>query len=62
MSDRPKRRYASKAEIVRAVEAWRTAGKEPAGIELGPDGTIRLTPAVITQPGSAYAEWKAQRG
>ena len=53
-------RYASKAAIQRAVAAWRALGKEPAGIELAPDGTIRLTPAP-TNDGSAYERWKATR-
>lgn len=56
-----KPRYASKAAIQRAVAAWRALGKEPAGIELAPDGTIRLTPAPANEAGSAYEKWKASR-
>ena len=56
-----KPRYASKAAIARAVAAWRALGKEPAGIELAPDGTIRLTSQPANDGGSAYDKWKAGR-
>ena len=51
-------RYASKAAIQRAVAAWRALGKEPAGIELAPDGTIRLTPTPAAAPRDAFEEWQ----
>lgn len=61
MPERRRPGYATKAQIARAVEAWRALGKEPAGIELAPDGTIRLTPLPQASEGSAYDRWKAGR-
>lgn len=51
-------RYATKAAIARAVAAWRAVGKEPAAIELAPDGTIRLSLAPKTAPRDAFEEWQ----
>lgn len=42
MSDSPRARYATKAKVAAAVEAARGAGLDVAGIELAPDGTIRV--------------------
>lgn len=42
MTTRP--RYATKAAIARAVAAARACGIMPGGVELGPDGTIRILP------------------
>ena len=40
-----KPRYASKAALARLVNAGRAAGLDVQGVELAPDGTVRLLPA-----------------
>jgi len=55
MSNSARPRYATKAAIARAVQAWRALGKEPDAIELAPDGTIRLTRA----PQRETDEWQS---
>lgn len=46
MSTRAARaRYATKAAVSRAVAVARACGITPGGLELAPDGTIRILPA-----------------
>jgi hypothetical protein len=56
-----KQAYATKAMIKRAVDGARQAGLEFAGIELSPDGTIKLLPVGKTQPTNAYDRWQETR-
>ena len=55
------RAYPRKAEITRAVDAARTAGIAIGGVEVSPDGTIRILPASSTPVDSAYDRWQASR-
>lgn len=57
MTDRARPRYATKAAIARAVAAARACGIMPAGVELGPDGTIRILPPTA-KPADAFAAWE----
>lgn len=52
-------RYATKAAIKRATEAARASGITPGGVELAPDGTIRIIPAAA-QPRDAWAQWEGK--
>ena len=56
-----KRRYARKADIVRAVEAARASGLAVRSLECRPDGTIRLFPASGEQreDRSDFEAWEA---
>lgn len=38
-------RYATKAKIAHAIEAARACGLDPAGIEITPDGAIKVVEA-----------------
>lgn len=55
------RRYPRKAEIARAVEAAKACGLSVGGIEIGPDGTIRVLQAAPGGLDSPYERWKAGR-
>ncbi|MDF1835941.1 MAG: hypothetical protein P1U62_13820 [Alteraurantiacibacter sp. bin_em_oilr2.035] len=57
----PKRQYARKADIVRAMEAARAGGLAVAGLECRPDGTIILLPAITKKMDeqSAFEAWEA---
>lgn len=50
-------RYASKAEIVRLIQAARAAGVDVGGFEVSPDGTIRLLPPQVSTM-SDFDRWK----
>lgn len=52
-------RYATKAAIKRATEAAKACGIEPGGVELAPDGTIRILSAQAA-PRDAWDEWDAK--
>ncbi len=53
--DRP--RYATKALIARMIDAAKSAGLDVRGVELSPDGTVRLYDASQVAT-SAYDRWK----
>lgn len=47
-------RYPRKAEITRTVDAAKACGLDVAGIEVAPDGTIRILEArAVTAPSTA---------
>lgn len=50
-------RYATKAAVSRAVAAARACGIMPAGVELAPDGTIRILPQ-SAKPADTFAAWE----
>lgn len=52
-------RYATKAAIKRATEAARACGIIPGGVELAPDGTIRIIPATA-RPADSWAQWEGK--
>lgn len=60
--------YATKAKVEHAVRMAEIAGiREIGGIELGPDGTIRITAkaavaAAPSTPEDEVAEWRRKRG
>lgn len=58
----PRAHYATKAKFQHALDCARLAGIETVGsIELGPDGTIRITaPAATPEPevGDEIAQWR----
>lgn len=57
----PRRAYPRKAEIARAIDAARAAGLRVGGIEVGPQGTIRILPEIPpqTQASNPYDQWQA---
>lgn len=57
----PKRQYARKADIVRAIEAARASGLAVGALECRPDGTIRLFPGSGTKAEklSEFDAWDA---
>jgi hypothetical protein len=56
-----KPRYATPAKIKRAMDAARAGGMDVAGVDLGPDGTIRiLAPSQI--PADPYTKWLSEQG
>lgn len=59
---KPTREYATRSQIKRAIDAARDAGIEIGGVEVAPDGTIRILSLAQTQPErtSAYDQWKAR--
>lgn len=52
--------YASKVAIRRAIEAAQEAGIEVGGIEVSPDGRIKVLAKGPT-PENAYDRWKASK-
>ncbi len=54
-------RYATKAAIARGIAAARSAGLQVGGIEIGPDGTIRILQQAAATVESPYDRWKAGR-
>ena len=44
---------ATEAQITRALKAWRGLGLDVGGMEILPDGTIKITAPVATNPESA---------
>jgi hypothetical protein len=57
MGERVTYRYATKAAVGRAVAAARACGILPGGVELRPDGTIRILPP-DAKPADAYTTWE----
>lgn len=54
-----KRAYPRKAEIARAVEAAKACGLDVAGIEVSPNGSIRLLEnRAIPQPENDFDRWE----
>lgn len=53
-----------KSEITRGVEALRAGGVPVTGMEIAPDGTVRLLTAVApkVQNDDAFARWERQHG
>jgi len=53
-------RYPRKAEIARAVEAAKACGLDVSGIEVSPDGTIRIVEAraVPKQPANDFERYQ----
>ncbi len=50
------------ADVVRAVKAVRAAAVPVSGVEIAPDGTIRiLTAALPEAPSSPFDSWKQKR-
>jgi hypothetical protein len=50
------------ADVVRALKAFRAAQEPVAGVEIAPDGTIRvLTSAAPLTPASPFDNWKQKR-
>ena len=58
MSPRPS--YAVQKIIERAVKAAKDAGLEVGGVEVLPDGTVRVLTKDSTQH-DAFADWKRER-
>lgn len=57
----PRRAYPRKVEIARAVEAAKASGIDVAGIEISPDGHIRLVEArAIPQPQNDFDRWEGR--
>lgn len=54
-----RRSYPRKAEIVRAVEAAKLSGLDVAGIEVSPEGVIKIVEAraIPKQPESEFDRW-----
>lgn len=51
--------YATRSQIKRVVDAARDAGIDVGGVEVTPEGTIRvMTVPVPAPPRDAYEEWK----
>jgi len=59
-SSRP--RFLRKAEIVRLLAAAREGGIDPAGIELSPEGGIRIIEAraIPSQPNDEFSKWEGR--
>jgi phage tail protein X len=57
----PKRQYARKADIVRAVEAARACGLAVQALDICPDGTIRLLPGAAPKKDGVndFEAWEA---
>ncbi len=55
------RRYARKVEVMRAMEAVKSAGMTVAAVELAADGTIRLKSSIVADPEamSEFERWDA---
>ena len=54
-----KRRYARRAEITRAIEAAKACGIEVSGIEVSPDGSIKvLSGAAAAASQSEFDQWE----
>jgi hypothetical protein len=54
----PRLRYPHKAEIVRAVEAAKACGLDVAGVEVSPNGTIKIIEArALPQPQDEFERW-----
>jgi len=52
-------RYPGKVAIRHAIEAARACGLDPAGVEVCPDGTIRIVEArALPQKADLFDEWK----
>lgn len=55
------RAYPRKAEIARAMEAAKACGLDVAGVEISPEGHIRLLEArAIPQPQNDFDRWEGQ--
>ncbi|QSR15650.1 hypothetical protein CA833_00250 [Novosphingobium sp. KA1] len=49
-------------DVVRAVKAARSADMTVSGVEIAPDGTIRiLTTALPEAPASPFDKWRSKR-
>jgi hypothetical protein len=57
------KRYPTKADITRALDAARRLNLKIDGFEVGPHGVIRVfvDAAASSSPGSAYDEWVRAR-
>lgn len=54
-----RRAYARKAEIARAIEAAQACGIDVGGVELSPNGAIRLIDrSAIPQPQNDFDRWE----
>lgn len=51
--------YVSKAQLKRLVDSARAAGIDFAGVEMAPDGTVRLLPPAAS-PANDFDRWKDQ--
>lgn len=60
------RHYATRAKVRAFVEQMRELGIKVGGVELAPDGTIRIlseqTSRTAASAASAYDDWKRQEG
>lgn len=50
-------RYPNKQTLKRLVDNARAAGIDVAGVEMAPDGTVRLLPP-LADPASDFDRWK----
>ena len=57
MSAVARKRYPNKQTLKRLVDNARAAGIDVAGVEMAPDGTVRLLPPQAT-PASDFDRWK----
>jgi len=55
-----KKRYAPKAQVLRAAKLAEEIGIKIGGIELGADGTIRILKESVAPALSPYDKWKAE--
>ena len=59
----PARQRLTEARIKRALAAWLAAGQQLGGLEVAPDGTVRiLASAPPKAPDDAMDAWLARRG
>jgi hypothetical protein len=60
---RHRHNYPTKAEVDRLtgvlVMAAKAAGLKVSGVEIGPDGAIRVVEGLATAPADDYDRWKA---
>lgn len=61
MSDR-RPRFPHKSDIVRLIAAARAGGIDPAGIELSPEGGVRILEAraASTPPADEFSKWEGR--
>lgn len=53
--------YPHRADIKRLIAAARDSGIDPAGIEMSPDGTIRIIEARATSaPADEFSKWESR--
>lgn len=56
----PRRSYPRKVEIARAFEAAKAGGLDIAGVELTPDGTIRMFEARAIERRDEFSQWEGR--